>query len=1481
MIIRRFIISLLAVLIVQSAAMAVPAWPEVTQARQPDGTTLSIRLHGDEYLHYCTTADGYTIIRNAQGFYVYAEQRDNGELTATEFVAHDVPQRTAKEQLWLQGRTKFLFPLMNKESAHMRAAEAKRRSRILASRRTSARNHAPGYDYNNFRGLILLVEYKDRPFSSTDYADILDKMVNEENYTGYDDTPYGQYSGSVRDYFYENSNHLFTPQFDVVGPIPIDFSQYDANGKSAVDTYKLAQAAITDADLYVDFSKYDGDGDGKVDLVYFIFSGIGAHFGDNDKRLLWPHAYALSPNGKIECDGVEVDRYACSTELLGDEDYSIYDGIGTICHEFSHVLGLPDLYDTDSEESGGASNDPALWSLMASGSHLNYGRTPAGLGLYERWVMGFATPQQITDVGTYQISPVGISNTGYRLNSNVENEFFLMEYRHPIFKWDKYLPGHGMLVYRVDSTATSPWEENKVNADPAHNHYELIRAGGGNGATTSDPFPGSDGVTILGNSTLPGNLLAWSGETTSFELIKIAEYGSVIAFDVVQYEQGMNDDENDENPNAGAYGLKYWFDDQKELAGQIDNYNAAFGLDVSMLSEGLHALHIAVYWQGTTAYHEAGAQTYYFIKQPSKSTNRQTDYTFFVDGEQVEQMTGSIDEVLTANIPMNKLPEGLHLLTTQVRSYGETTTHVTNHYFLRVPMIREMGNYHLACQVDSGVVVTLERGFVGDSLNYELDLKDLQPGLHRLTYQLISGNLRENTPPHTAFFIVNPKIDSYEYWLNHDPTTLRKYTNLKAGSQYEVAAELAVQKMPIRSSIFKFAVEKEQPVVYAVNDLTIRFTDNRGIITDSTVQYVDVNYKEAIAQTTLLEKDEPAKVLAPQENQIKWFRLEAFRGDGILLQTDRPCDIHIYAPDGEEIYHANGDKAKVKAGTNGLQTGTYYVAVHDISDAEDSHEMTVTYYEGNSILTQQPKASLDDGATVYRQTTVTLRCTTQGAVIWYTTDGSGPSLESETTHRYDGKAIAIDGQMVIRAIATCNNMLVSDEVIYHYDTYKTDLRWDFSKRWRWISHNMVDDMDACEFYDFAEYMQSETQTLSIEEGQPIAGSMSPLTATASYKVKAGKPVIVERKLDMIDPSKAMMELHKGWNWIGYPVGHSQTLEEAFGSQAREGDVICGQLGYASFENGQWAGTLKTLDTGRGYLLKSSSSRILTFRDVEDSTTEPQAEPFSGQYGAKVDIYGYPTTMNLTAQLYVDGIRVGDGISVGAFCGDECRGVAEYIDGCYYLTVYGNNNDIITLRAVEAETSDLLDIDGTFCLTQEVYGSRVNPLRLDAAPKSYTLTYIIDGDEYQRVSFRHNDAITPIETPEKEGYTFSGWHDLPETMPAHDVVATGFFTVNTYQVTFMYSDVVLKVDSVEYGSEIPLPDNLDSNRYLLIEWIDVPETMPARDIVIYANYTDRIDAIADDRDYMYFDVNGYRIPRLHRGLNVIRMSDGTMRKVLVK
>ena len=164
---------------------------------------------------------------------------------------------------------------------------------------------------------------------------------------------------------------------------------------------------------------------------------------------------------------------------------------------------------------------------------------------------------------------------------------------------------------------------------------------------------------------------------------------------------------------------------------------------------------------------------------------------------------------------------------------------------------------------------------------------------------------------------------------------------------------------------------------------------------------------------------------------------------------------------------------------------------------------------------------------------------------------------------------------------------------------------------------------------------------------------------------------------------------------------------------------------------------------------------------------------------------------------------------------------------------------------------------------------------------YKLTYIVDGEVYKTEEVIETTPLTPEAEPTREGYTFSGWSEIPETMPAHDVEVTGHFTVNKYQVTFMYGDEVLKTDSVEYGAAIPLPESLESERYTLIAWLDVPETMPAHDLTIYASYTDGIGMIRylKTGNAVRYDLNGRRLNAQRKGLSIIRMSDGTVRKVM--
>ncbi len=513
-----------------SVAMAVPAHPGKVCVTQPDGSVVTLCLHGDEYLSFNTTDDGYSVVRRSDGFYTYAQLDADGQLVPTGRIAHDAANRTADERAWLENTGK-LRPVMTPTMLKEKQEEVARRAQARADVSRKAK-----YDYNNFRGLIILVQYNDLAFSRDDYAELFNEMVNAENYTGFDPSGNDVFTGSVRDYFYDNSFGVFSPQFDVVGPVTVNRSQYYP--QKLKNVAQLTIDAVEAADSLVDFSQYDRDGNGEVDMIYFVFAGLGSNYMGNDERLIWPHASSIyKPNSgwdwQVKKDGVALGRYACSTELYGWVNASIIDGIGTICHEFSHVLGLPDFYDTDEEGSGGTSNHPDIWSVMAAGSYQNNSRTPVGYTLFERYAIGFAMPEVISEEGSIELQPLGGTNTGYRLNTPVKKEFFLLENRQRFNKWDKYLPGHGMLVFRVDSTNVTVWNNNTVNTNPNHNYFELVRAGGVSSNAATDPFPGSKFVRTLNNTTSPANLLTWSGKQSVLGLDNIRELNGNITFDVV------------------------------------------------------------------------------------------------------------------------------------------------------------------------------------------------------------------------------------------------------------------------------------------------------------------------------------------------------------------------------------------------------------------------------------------------------------------------------------------------------------------------------------------------------------------------------------------------------------------------------------------------------------------------------------------------------------------------------------------------------------------------------------------------------------------------------------------------------------------------------------------------------------------------------------------------------------------------------------
>ncbi len=412
-------------------AGAGPAIPRPVKMVQPDGSTITLRIHGDEYFSWYTSEDGKTVYE--------------------------------------QGEDKWWRP------SSPSALRAKR------SRRPRAQI---GYWGNNGNGFgnkhipVLMVEFSDKSFKDG-AADYFVRALNEEGFSD------NQQHGSVKDYYTEASYGLFVPEFDLYGPVRLERSYYDGvnndSNKNILKASMMVLEAMVKLDSSVDFSGYDYNNDGFLDTVCLIVPGVDQSEG-GDGYSIWAHQGLIQNHYQISSDlrnktfdGKKVSRYTCSSEL--DGDWTSFEGIGAFAHEFGHSIGLPDLYDQDGEENG-TSRTPSYWSLMANGSNRLF---PTRMSAFERYLLGYIKELEPLPAQQETISIPGLdSGKAYILPASSENEYFLFETRSGD-GWDTYSPS-GLLVYHVDASlnqvhdtnAAAIWELNAINAYGDHPCYYIL-----------------------------------------------------------------------------------------------------------------------------------------------------------------------------------------------------------------------------------------------------------------------------------------------------------------------------------------------------------------------------------------------------------------------------------------------------------------------------------------------------------------------------------------------------------------------------------------------------------------------------------------------------------------------------------------------------------------------------------------------------------------------------------------------------------------------------------------------------------------------------------------------------------------------------------------------------------------------------------------------------------------------------------------------
>ncbi len=324
---------------------------------------------------------------------------------------------------------------------------------------------------------VIMVQYNDVCFATGNDKTAYSEFFNSTNYT------YSGATGSVKKYFSDQSYGQYAPQFDVYGPVTLvnKRSFYGANDEYDDDLRgegMVMEACELASQQGLDFSKYDVNGDGYVDAVVLVYAGEG----ENSTRPEYVYPMAGLLDEALLLNNKYIETYAYVPEL---RNASSRDGIGEMVYQFSHILGLPTLSDTD----GGAEKTLGNWDVMDHGCYNNNGNTPAAYSAYERFYLGWVEPILLNEPMNVRLSDLNkagdcaiITRSGQTnlLGDDPDpREFFIVENRQQS-GWDKYLPGHGMIITKIDYVR-SRWAGDEVNVQikgkPSH-LVDLIEADG-------------------------------------------------------------------------------------------------------------------------------------------------------------------------------------------------------------------------------------------------------------------------------------------------------------------------------------------------------------------------------------------------------------------------------------------------------------------------------------------------------------------------------------------------------------------------------------------------------------------------------------------------------------------------------------------------------------------------------------------------------------------------------------------------------------------------------------------------------------------------------------------------------------------------------------------------------------------------------------------------------------------------------------------
>ncbi len=544
---KRQLATILAFFAVSSITWGAKALPGLQKYVQPDGSVIAAELIGDEHHHWLQTADGVLLV-NTHGACYVASIADDGSLQATNILAHQMPQRTKAETAAAMRQQERMA--LWTERGRSLAAEAMRREPAIGTDATAP--YLPHTD--SPRVLIILAEYPDQQFTVANPIASFEQYFNGDTQVDLGQSE-NRNAMSVKKYFEGSSMGQFSPQFDIVGPVMLsdNMAVYGNSDNLSLLGRHACEAVKSQIDDF-DFSIYDNDGDGKAELVCIIYAGYGENEGGATETM-WAKAQRV---GYAVNDTISINRFCCSSELaFAPSTYTAYNispwpwinGIGVFCHEFSHCLGLPDLYPQTAASRSVNNQNMEDWSLMDGGLYLNNGFAPCAYNAWEQEVMGWTEITAISEpLQSVSILPVLEGGEAYKIvNPANDNEFIVME-NIQRRGYNSRARGHGLLVYHIDYASSSVNMNDSPNniaghprvavvpADSLVISYYQVTGRGYNGTYSAtehitseggDPFPGTSNITQLTDSMHRPNFLfytnAETGDSIEYCLTGIAE----------------------------------------------------------------------------------------------------------------------------------------------------------------------------------------------------------------------------------------------------------------------------------------------------------------------------------------------------------------------------------------------------------------------------------------------------------------------------------------------------------------------------------------------------------------------------------------------------------------------------------------------------------------------------------------------------------------------------------------------------------------------------------------------------------------------------------------------------------------------------------------------------------------------------------------------------------------------------------------------